>query len=894
MTDSRPPLAARSTLRSADLLEAATALSRPGALVLLVGEPGSGKRVLAEQAIQSLISPVGAPYEVATLTASQTLSSLPFSLLHQWLPDAGLLESADVTEAYAAVLAARGSHAAPATTATGAATTVLLVDDADSADDASLQVIAALSTHPGYRLIVTAREPNALPLAIAQLLHSRDATVITLGPLTYEQSLQLATELLGATAIEPETASRLHLLSGGNPLFLTELIASLRRSDALDTFDGLVTWPGNEVATQHSLAEFLMRELSRFTAEARSALFTVALAEPVTLAALATLTDVAPPDALDRLLAEHVIREETAPDGTPFLRTSNQLIGDTARLAVPPGQRITLLNRLADTFPVNLETAPGEALLRGITAVLDAGRTPSIAALSRALDIAVATSNFRLTVRLGRIIAALPDAPVEARLRAAAARLVATRYSGVAALLGEQDLLTAPGIAPAGSSDLLPAASDTPDTWLARIELGVARADILLYRDDDVAGATKLLASLGDAYPDATTAAHTAVLTGAFVRRAYAGDVPGARAILAAPNALAPPGKSIEIAGAAILIAAHRGELHGARAIARTALPLALARTTEFPIASSEIFAALYMSEIFNGQLRSAARLHAALIDAISHPTYPYREGTGLVSLLAGTLLLARGNWGDACAEFAAAIALLRRSDGTGFLALALAGSALALAAAGRAAEAQETLAELGHTPLRASRIFAGPIRLQAISARMWLGEAGTQQEALNLADWAAQQQLPLVELRALHLAATAPTPLAAERFERAEALKRGIGTQFARAIAAAMRARRAGGPVQDCPAVRRVARSGVQGPLLWRAELSPREREVAGLAVLGYSSKHIASALGISGRTVEAHLAKVYTKLGVNDRDGLALHLEQRETLWAATSPHLADPTAP
>ena len=56
--------------------------------------------------------------------------------------------------------------------------------------------------------------------------------------------------------------------------------------------------------------------------------------------------------------------------------------------------------------------------------------------------------------------------------------------------------------------------------------------------------------------------------------------------------------------------------------------------------------------------------------------------------------------------------------------------------------------------------------------------------------------------------------------------------------------------------------------------ELSEREAEVAREVVSGRSNKEIARALGITERTVKAHLGAIFTKLGVRDRLQLALRL--------------------
>ena len=53
--------------------------------------------------------------------------------------------------------------------------------------------------------------------------------------------------------------------------------------------------------------------------------------------------------------------------------------------------------------------------------------------------------------------------------------------------------------------------------------------------------------------------------------------------------------------------------------------------------------------------------------------------------------------------------------------------------------------------------------------------------------------------------------------------------------------------------------------------QLTPREREVAELVVGGRTSREAATSLGVSVRTVENLLQRVYTKLGIQDRAGLA-----------------------
>lgn len=59
-------------------------------------------------------------------------------------------------------------------------------------------------------------------------------------------------------------------------------------------------------------------------------------------------------------------------------------------------------------------------------------------------------------------------------------------------------------------------------------------------------------------------------------------------------------------------------------------------------------------------------------------------------------------------------------------------------------------------------------------------------------------------------------------------------------------------------------------------ALLSPREIEVARSAAGGASNREIAEKLGITERTVKAHMGAVFEKLGVRDRLQLVLHMSR------------------
>jgi DNA-binding NarL/FixJ family response regulator len=116
--------------------------------------------------------------------------------------------------------------------------------------------------------------------------------------------------------------------------------------------------------------------------------------------------------------------------------------------------------------------------------------------------------------------------------------------------------------------------------------------------------------------------------------------------------------------------------------------------------------------------------------------------------------------------------------------------------------------------------------------------------------------QTDLVDGRAL--AAVGERDAAIAVLQRAEEAFAGFGAERLRRDAA-RELRRLGRRVQRLPAA-----SGVDG-------LTAREREIAGLVAAGRTNREIAEQLVLSTRTVDAHLRRIYGKLGVRSRVELA-----------------------
>ena len=82
-----------------------------------------------------------------------------------------------------------------------------------------------------------------------------------------------------------------------------------------------------------------------------------------------------------------------------------------------------------------------------------------------------------------------------------------------------------------------------------------------------------------------------------------------------------------------------------------------------------------------------------------------------------------------------------------------------------------------------------------------------------------------------------------------------------------------------ESPLAPRAARTFIQAQTQGRSqkELSAREHEILALVAAGHPNKIIAQRLGITERTVKAHLTSIYRRIGVSDRVQAALWAHER-----------------
>ena len=272
-----------------------------GAAVWVEGEPGIGKSSLVVEALAGA-SELG--WDIGWGMADQLAERLPLSVMQDCLqvrlgsPDPRRAHAASLLRSQRLGLFADGDASvsgvevlmALADELCAAAPTVLVIDDMQWADDASLLVwhqLAASIDQLRLLLIATCRSDPRRP-EVQQMrasLTRRGGAVVTLGPLPETDVAALVMALLGTPSAH--TLRQLTAQAAGNPLYLRELV------DALAREQGPHASPAVGVSTAReqlpaSLAAVLNDRLSAVSAETAQILRTAVL-----LGAKFTVTDLA-------------------------------------------------------------------------------------------------------------------------------------------------------------------------------------------------------------------------------------------------------------------------------------------------------------------------------------------------------------------------------------------------------------------------------------------------------------------------------------------------------------------------------------------------------------------------------------------------------------------------
>lgn len=847
--------------RDRDLEAALHAIEAGARLVSVHGPTGVGKsRLLAEIATRLAASGM----HTVQLGGSAILAVVPLGALSAQFPG---LSPYDGTTPDPARLFAEAS-AALARAAEGRAS-VLLVDDATLLDSASMLLVAQLAAAGRIRLVVSLRPGDPLPEHLVVSWNAARDLRIDLEPLGIDAARSLLESALGGT-VAHRTVATLLSASGGNPLYLRELVLGARDSGTLTDATGVWQLAGDLSATP-TLRELVLARLGQLDAPARDVLERLAVCGDLRPDQLPGDPATVVRPALAALEAAGLV--DVAATGVTIVEPvhATVLTGSMSRLRVE--------DILAEQAALLAARAGGSPDLLQVTLwQLEAGLAVDADVILTATRLAAGTGDHAAILRLaGAGLRAHPDhaelllLQADAQLRTGqvdAALATLARHPSGANLAGSGGARIARLIALAQLTGRGPlAALAVLDESLGdgpahpALELTRAAALVAAGRPADAERAARGVAPLlGDSEEARIRVLHARAVALACMGREEEALDAAAQAVAFAE---ATDGKVIGLCRAETQLAqATVQHLSGRYDVARTTAVGALAEAADTgdEILGRSIEFLLGRIALDAGHLAPATRW---LAETISGATSVGPPGLAVLARLSLTAAHgAAGDLGPARATLAAVpedlvpaswLALARAwAEGGGDVDTTLqhaadaARTALAHGNVILAATAWQVAIELDRPdaavePLRAMAADSGSTLVALLADHADAAARGDHDRLLALADtWE--------ERDALRLAAAA-----------AAAAARALGTSRTAASARA----RAEDLVRRC--------DGLDTPVVRLSDavspLTPREREIAGLAAAGATSKQIAAQLFLSSRTVDNHLQSVYTKLGIGGR---------------------------
>jgi DNA-binding CsgD family transcriptional regulator len=799
---------------------------------------------------------------------------------------------------------------------------MLLVDDAHHLDEASLAVVRRLLGVPRLFLLLTVRSDENVPASVVGLWKDGLAHRVEVQPLSRDETYRLVVQTLGGD-VEPATLRWYWDSSLGNPLFLRELVLADRDDGSLGLSGDRWVRADRRGQSGRRLVELVQARLGQLDDVRRSALEAVTVAGPLPVD---VLTQVVPETALATLLSDGLLltRDGNRGDEDITAHLAHPVYGVVLRGELEPVRVHVLRRRLLDAMEARGSRSPLDTV-RAATLGLDQGT--DVDSHQLVLAARYAQEGFpralaeRLTTGSGpidRVTAAVAsgepptrpsddDLTVAERLARAAWEATETPAAGRALTA----ILVADGRA-AEAEKVIIALDSLARTPADHAEVALARAALLFWVIGRPESAVAVLRAAEPGVDDPDLLRELQRLrAGIALNVGRIEDAVGVALDLVATAEPDSPGAAMAAATAAagLALAGKAGE---AVAMSDRYIPVAQAHVAEVP----EALGQLLFGRIF--AVRVLGRFDEA--EWFSYACYQAAADFGALGAMAiftgtlGQVALDRGRALTAAHRLREAEMLLRERDQFGYRPLVLAYLAVALAYAGDATGAEETVqraqgiealprffdcelslagawaaAAAGHLDRAVAGAGAAAEHARASGIRSFEAFAlhaavrfGAPQAVIEpLEQAAALIGSPLVDAFAGHAraAASADGPgleAVVDRFE-------GLGTQLLAAEAAAQAAAVYDRQGDSSAAFRAMTRSrslaagcedartpalrlGMRAP--W---LTAREHEVATLAADGLTSKAIAERLVVSPRTVESHLYRIFSKLGVSDRTQLA-----------------------
>lgn len=815
--------------------EIAESLSPEGACVVLTGEPGSGKSYIAQAAAQLFETENDVQLDYVLVGASPertVIGAVDTPVVHSELERITERAKQDFEQSDFLVIAL----------------------DVDRYDHVSTLLLEELVRSRRVRLICTTHRITG---AADRLVRNPDVAQHVVAPLTIEESEELLSKIFGTRAIARGILHRWHEATAGNQHALVTLALAADRR-------GVVQRASHTAWVTHRddvpPVDFI-EQLGPLTELERDVLDFVAYATPVQEPALFRILDSA---TVNSLLARHILSVHTDRNGLSALQTQLPIVGEALRAHLSPFKRVEIAARCfaaLNSDETTITLTPGSRL-RLVKFGAESGGFLPVDWIWQAMRQSSRTGDlpFALTLALAAMKHPLPQRSAEAIVQACnLAYFLGDHSSLVEALDALQELL-----------------ADTER--FAEVSFDVQAGLVIM---------SVRCHPVFQANPSAAVEHYEAweqrwiaqgfepkyLIQSCRVRTlAFAGRVRDALADtehISDTTTLGAVWHSNSTRTFESLIRTQRGEFRTAISLAESARQI-VQLSDPAPTSTGDLEGfALFLAHWARGTTHSTRQ---SLYDYATprHDVQAVREQARTTELSIALFATQEGRWVEAAELIEPLIKELSENDPFRLMAFAQAVRALIYATLGDRQTAYAAL-NLASAPTPGlSRTLYGFVGLLSLRARHWLRDPSIKDQALTLADWAARQQLPLIELEALDIFAHEAGVAGRDIVERAEEIAVEIDQPIGETLLTHIRALTRSNPEELVPEERLLSELGVWLPLPPTESLTGREREIALFTALGYASKQVAERLHLSARTVETHLSHVYAKLAITNREDL------------------------
>ncbi|MBB3750211.1 DNA-binding CsgD family transcriptional regulator [Mycolicibacterium sp. BK634] len=835
--------------------------------VVVSGAAGVGKTRIAREAL-SFAKSRGA--EVRWVVGASSARSIPLGAFTAWARS-GASETVQLVRGVIDALVVPGSGAR----------VVLAVDDAHLLDDLSIFVVHQLVQRGAAKVVLTVRDGEPIPAALQEVWTSAPFDRLDIQPLSLDETAAALAATLGSS-VEPRSAQRLWKLTGGNALYLRNIVEQEVTDGRLAQQRDTWHWNGDP-ALSPDLIGLVESRIGTFSGPVGDVIDILAVAEPMDLDTLMRITD---PAAIEEAETRNLVTLEPA-GGRVQARVAHPIYSEVRRRRASLARVRRLRGLVAAEMAKAVDAEDIRAVVKRAALSMESDLPPDADLLVRAAHGAVWLADLQLADRLAEAAVAAGAGPEPNFVRAHALSWLSCGEEADAVLdrvsAGELTEVDRARLAFLRASNMLWAIGD-PERAIAII--------------DEAAGITTPQAR---SYLDAFRTVHW-----------FATDNPAAARQAASALVLAdlPPVVGAEIGWALTVVSGEAGQTTEAEAHARAGYQAATRRfdapQMRFNIADGHLTALLLAGRV----TAAAAVAHDVRRQAEDLPG----EAQLLGAAVAGRAALGAGHLDSACRLLKqAALGLSAAGHGMGWGFRYTVALVTALAMHGDSEGAAATLAELegARRPFRA-------LDYERSLAQAWLAASqGAVSEAvggcLSAAKRAAANGQFGAEVFCLQTATQFGDRTGASRLAELESIVEGPRVALAARFAAALRdgdgreltavsegfeelgdlaaaadaaahaalahrrhdqrgsalscSTRAAALAQRC--------GGLVTPTLREADdplpLTEREREIAMLIGQGLSNRAIAERLTLSPRTVESHVLRAMAKTGTRSREELA-----------------------